>query len=80
MNIKIKVNETQSKAVQEACFANNIKWCAGINVVQETTAPYIYIANSCIMYGVSDTTFTRETATEMNPEDFINKLNAGELK
>jgi len=97
MNIKIKVTEEQSRAVQEACFAKGIGWAeAGITKITNTDGPYLYICDiRCIrdgkivddykgenylMFGNDAAFFKTYEAQEMTPEDFITKLNKGDLE
>lgn len=81
MNIKIKVtDENISLKAQEACFNANIFYSSSkdkTGVIHG--AKYLYVTDK-LMYGLDDAVYAKEDAIEMNPEDFINKLNVGELK
>ncbi|MDD2505163.1 MAG: hypothetical protein PHF21_02685 [Bacilli bacterium] len=93
MKIKMQVTPEQSKQVQEACYADRLQYCSNNNIF--TTAiniinldmQYLYISYlkddkglAYIEYGNDNDYFITAEATQLSPEDFITKLNNGELK
>ena len=47
-DIKMRVNDEQSKRVQEICFDNGIYWGDGSNTISEVHHPFLFIKEDCI--------------------------------
>jgi len=77
--IKLRVNQEQSRLVQEICFDNNIYWGSGCKAVQNTGRQYLYIGEH-LKHGDSIEVFKTDPNLEVKAEEFIEKHKGKTMK